>query len=50
MLVDTDERGNRILDSIDFGRLQKDTVLGRNPDGVGAFVQMPMTPGGRNGH
>jgi hypothetical protein len=48
MLIDTDERGNRVLDSIEFGKQKQDTALGRFPDGTGDFRLLPMTPGKRN--
>jgi hypothetical protein len=45
---DKDERGNRVLDSIEFGKQRKDTPVGRLPDGTGDFRPMRMTPGEKN--
>ena len=46
--TDSDERGNRVLDSIEFGQQRKDTPIGRFPDGTGDFRPMRMTPGKKN--
>jgi hypothetical protein len=46
--TDSDERGNRVLDSIEFGKQRKDTPIGRFPDGTGDFRPMRMTPGEKN--
>jgi len=46
--TDSDERGNRVLDSIEFGKQKKDTPIGRFPDGTGDFRTMRMTPGQKN--
>jgi hypothetical protein len=48
ILTDRDERGNRVLDSIKFGKQRKDTPIGRFPDGTGDFRTMRMTPGEKN--
>ncbi|TFG60002.1 MAG: hypothetical protein E4H36_12825, partial [Spirochaetales bacterium] len=48
LLIDTDERGNRVLDAIDFGKQAGDASYGRLPDGTGEFRVLPMTPGRRN--
>ena len=48
MLIDKDERGNKVLDSIEFGQQEKDVAYGRVPDGTGDFRQLTMTPGKRN--
>ena len=48
MLIDKDERGNKILDSMEFGKQEKDIAYGRFPDGTGNFKQLIMTPGERN--
>ena len=48
MLIDKDERGNKILDSIEFGKQEKDVAYGRVPGGTGEFRQLTMTPGKMN--
>ncbi|MFB3042224.1 MAG: CotH kinase family protein, partial [Candidatus Poribacteria bacterium] len=48
MLVDTDARGNQILDLVKFGKQKKDTTIGRFPDGTGDFMQLVVTPGKLN--
>ncbi len=48
MLVDTDERGNQVLDWVKFGKQKKDTAIGRYPDGTGDFKPLTMTPGKKN--
>ena len=48
MLLDTDERGNQVLDTITFEKLERDTVIGRYPNGTGAFQVVKMTPGKQN--
>lgn len=49
LLVDTDERGNVILDSVTFGEQQADVSFGRNLDGAGAFEILSFpTPGTAN--
>jgi len=48
LLVDTDERGNALLDSVVFGEQKADVALGRFPDGKGAFKALPPTPGKSN--
>jgi hypothetical protein len=48
LLVDADERGNRVLDSIEFGAQAPNVSLGRFPDGTGDFRSLIMTPGMRN--
>jgi hypothetical protein len=48
MLVDRDDRGNAILDSIEFGKQEEDVAIGRFPDGTGEFRQLAMTPGKKN--
>lgn len=46
MLVDTDKRGNVILDSVTFGTQNTDVSYGRYPDGAGVFKLLPLpTPG-----
>lgn len=48
-LVDTDARGNALLDSVVFGEQEADRALGRVPDGTGPFqVLTEPTPGGTN--
>ena len=48
MLVDTDARGNQVLDAITFGEQEKDSAFGRWPNGTGAFQVVQMTPGAPN--
>ncbi|NQT84917.1 CotH kinase family protein, partial [bacterium] len=48
MLIDSDERGNALLDSVTFGKQEPDAALGRLPDGKGAFRALQATPGGTN--
>jgi hypothetical protein len=47
-LIDADERGNRVLDSVEFGPQRQDVSFGRSPDGTGDFRVMLATPGRRN--
>lgn len=47
-LTDSDERGNQLLDSIEFNKQRKDTAIGRYPNGTGDFRPLRMTPGKRN--
>ena len=48
LLLDTDERGNALLDSVSFGEQKADVALGRFPNGKGAFRELPPTPGKEN--
>ena len=48
MLIDKDERGNKVLDSIKFGKQEKNSAYGRLPNGIGDFRQLTMTPGKSN--
>ncbi len=48
MLIDTDERGNHVIDSITFEQQKKDTAIGRYPNATGAFQVVEMTPGKQN--
>jgi hypothetical protein len=48
-LVDTDERGNTILDTLTFESQEADISSGRFPDGTGEFTaQLSPTPGSSN--
>ncbi len=48
MLVDTDARGNQVLDSITFGEQEMDVAFGRWPNGTGNFQVVQATPGAPN--
>ena len=48
MLIDTDQRGNQVLDAIEFKTQGEDVALGRAPNGVGDFKPLGGTPGQRN--
>ena len=48
MLVDTDQRGNQVLDVIKFNAQAEDVALGRVPNGVGDFKSLGGTPKERN--
>ena len=48
MLVDTDQRGNQVLDVIKFREQQEDIALGRVPNGTGDFKALGGTPGKQN--
>ena len=48
MLVDTDARGNQVIDTITFGQQEKDTAIGRLPNATGTFQVVQMTPGTQN--
>jgi hypothetical protein len=49
LLVDTDARRNRVLDSIEFGYQLEDIAYGRIPDGSGDFRSLYVSPGRSNG-
>ncbi len=48
MLIDADERGNALLDSVTFSKQRDDVALARMPNGKGAFRALQATPGGTN--
>ena len=48
LLIDSDARENRVLDSVRFGPQQPGVALGRYPDATGEFRPMVLTPGRRN--
>ena len=48
MLVDTDQRGNQVLDVIKFNVQAEDVALGRAPNGTGDFKPLGGTPGTQN--
>ena len=47
-LVDTDMKGNQVLDNIIFEAQETDTAYGRLPDGTGDFQVVQATPGMQN--
>ena len=48
MLLDTDERGNQVLDMITFEQQERDTTIGRYPNAIGTFQVVKMTLGKQN--
>ena len=48
LLVDTDARENRVIDLISFGNQERDTAIGRLPNGIGGFQVLQMSPGKQN--
>ncbi|MCY3739995.1 MAG: CotH kinase family protein [Candidatus Poribacteria bacterium] len=48
MLVDTDTRGNQVLDIVTFEKQEKDVALGRSPNGSGKLKPVQTTPGKEN--
>ena len=48
ILVDTDIRGNQVLDAVTFDKQEKDVALGRWPNGSGTLKQVQTTPGKEN--
>ena len=48
MLVDTDGRGNQVLDTVTFEKQEKDVAFGRWPNGSGELKQVQTTPGEEN--
>ena len=48
MLVDTNQRGNQVLDVIKFPAQGEDVALGRVPNGAGDFKSLEATPGKQN--
>ena len=48
MLVDTDARGNQLLDSVKFGKQETDASFGRIPNGAGESKALAATPGKTN--
>ncbi|MDE0316728.1 MAG: lamin tail domain-containing protein [Candidatus Poribacteria bacterium] len=48
MLVDTDARGNQVLDSVTFGEQETDVAYGRLPNGTGDFQVVAATPKAEN--
>ena len=47
-LVDTDTRGNQVLDSVTFEKQEKDVAFGRWPNGSGELRHVQTTPGKEN--
>ena len=48
MLVDTDIRGNQVLDTVTFEKQERDVALGRWPNGSGELKKIQTTPGKEN--
>ena len=48
MLVDTDARGNQVIDAITFEEQQNNTAIGRLPNSTKTFQVVQMTPGEQN--
>ncbi len=48
MLVDTDARGNVVLDQVTFGEQETDVAFGRLPNGTGDFQVVQATHGAEN--
>ena len=48
MLVDTDARGNMVLDQVTFGEQETDVAFGRLPNGTGDFQVVQVTHGTEN--
>lgn len=46
--INSDDKGNTILDSVSFGKQQTDISYGRYPNGEGKFYLMTPTPGKYN--
>ena len=49
LLIDTDVRGNRVLDFLEFEYQREDIAYGRIPDGSGDFRSLYVSPGRSNG-
>jgi spore coat protein CotH len=47
-LTDRNERGNAILDGVEFGEQRADVAWGRFPEGAGKWQLLPPTPGAPN--
>ncbi|MCA9148888.1 MAG: CotH kinase family protein [Planctomycetales bacterium] len=47
-LVDSDDRGNAVLDQVHFEKQNADVSFGRQRDGDGAWQPLAPTPGGAN--
>jgi hypothetical protein len=48
MLLDRDDRGNSLIDSVEFGEQRADIAFGRYPNGRGKWQLLPPTPGKAN--
>jgi hypothetical protein len=48
LLVDSDERGNAVLDTVEFTSQRDDIAFGRHPDRDGKWQPVPPTPGQAN--
>jgi hypothetical protein len=48
LLLDQDDRGNTLIDTVEFGEQRADIAFGRYPDGRGKWQLLPPTPGRAN--
>jgi hypothetical protein len=48
LLLDRDDRGNVLIDSLEFSEQRSDISYGRYPDGRGKWQVLPPTPGKAN--
>jgi hypothetical protein len=48
LLLDRDDRGNSVIDSLEFAEQRTDIAFGRYPDARGNWQLLPPTPGTAN--